>query len=297
MGDGRARLPDETGRATRPDGVGIAYEVFGSGEPTVVLLPSAPIVHSRQWKGQIHFLSRRYRVVTYDGRGNGLSDRPVDSAAYEASQMVGDLEAVMDATGTTCAVLVGLCSDGVWNAVRFAVANPTRALGIVAFAVGVPLLTPAHPFRVAFSFQDEFSTDEGWAKVNRHYWRRDYAGFAEFFFSEITSEPHSTKQIEDAVSWALDGSVEAMIADASVESHLDLASVEATVRAVACPMLLVHGSEDTCQPVQRAHRLSALTGAPLVVLEGADHMIPGRHPVKANLLIRDFVDSISEGSS
>ncbi len=297
MGDGRARLPDETGRVTRADGVGIAYEVFGSGEPTLVLLPSAPIVHSRQWKGQIHFLSRRYRVVTYDGRGNGLSDRPVDSAAYEASQMVGDLEAVMDATGTTCAVLVGLCSDGVWNAVRFAVANPTRALGIVAFAVGVPLLTPPHPFRVAFSFQDELSTDEGWAKVNRHYWRRDYAGFAEFFFSELTSEPHSTKQIEDAVSWALDGSVDAMIADASVESHLDLASVEATVRGVACPMLLVHGSEDTCQPVQRAHRLSALTGAPLVVLEGADHMIPGRHPVKANLLIRDFVDSISEGSS
>jgi pimeloyl-ACP methyl ester carboxylesterase len=57
-------------------------------------------------------------------------------------------------------------------------------------------------------------------------------------------------------------------------------------------MLLVHGTDDTCQPLARAKRLSALTGAPLVVVDGADHMIPGRHPVLANLLIRDFVESL-----
>jgi pimeloyl-ACP methyl ester carboxylesterase len=54
-------------------------------------------------------------------------------------------------------------------------------------------------------------------------------------------------------------------------------------------MLLVHGTEDTCQLPARAERLAELTGAPLVLVEGADHMIPGRHPVLANLLIRDFV--------
>ena len=77
-----------------------------------------------------------------------------------------------------------------------------------------------------------------------------------------------------------------------VESSLDLATVEATCRAVRCPMLIVHGTEDTCQPIARSRRLSELTGAPLVVVEGADHMIPGRHPVLANLLIRDFIRSI-----
>jgi pimeloyl-ACP methyl ester carboxylesterase len=293
---GRARLPDQTGRVTRPDGVRIAYEAFGSADPTIVLLPSAPIVHSRQWKGQVPFLSRHYRVVTYDGRGNGRSDRPTATAAYAEPLIVGDLEAVLDATSTARAVLVGLCGDGVWRAIEFAAANPGRVLGIVAFAVGVPLLSPPHPFRLGISFEDELSTDDGWAKLNRHYWRRDYPGFAEFFFSEITSEPHSTKQIEDAVSWAVDGSVDAMIADAGVEPGWDVASVEATCRAVTCPMLLVHGTEDTCQPIARARRLSELTGAPLIVVEGADHMIPGRHPVKANLLIRDFVNSISGGA-
>jgi pimeloyl-ACP methyl ester carboxylesterase len=294
--DGRAVLPVETARVARPDGVGIAYEVFGSGDPTILLLPSAPIVHSRQWKGQVPYLSRRYRVVTYDGRGNGRSDRPVESAAYASARMVGDLEAVMDATDTAQAVLVGLCGDGVWRAIEFAAANPARVLGIVAFAVGVPMLAPPHPWKVTHSFDDELPTDEGWAKVNRHYWRSDYRGFAEFFFGEVTSEPHSTKQIEDAVEWAMDGSVDAMIADMSVELDLDLTKVEAICRAVTCPMLLVHGTEDTCQPIERARRLSELTGAPLIEIEGADHMIPGRHPVKANLLIREFVDALPGGA-
>jgi pimeloyl-ACP methyl ester carboxylesterase len=293
MADGRAVLPVATGRVTSPDGVGIAYEVFGSGDPTLVLLPSAPIIHSRQWKGQVPYLSRRYRVVTYDGRGNGRSDRPVEAPAYAEPRMVDDLGAVMDATGTARAVLVGLCGDGVWRAIEFAASNPARVLGIVAFAVGVPLLAPPHPWKVEHSFEDELPTDEGWARINRHYWRRDYRGFAEFFFSEVTSEPHSTKQIEDAVEWATDGSVDAMIADMTVESDLDIAKVEAICRAVACPMLLIHGSIDTCQPIERARRLSELTGAPLIEIEGADHMIPGRHPVKANLLIRDFVDALT----
>jgi pimeloyl-ACP methyl ester carboxylesterase len=288
----RARLPDETGRVTRPDGVRIAYEVYGLGDPTLVFLPSTPIVHSRQWKGQVPYLSRHYRVVTFDGRGNGRSDRPTEPDAYREERIVGDIEGVMDATGTHAAVLVGLCSDSVWRAIELASSKPDRVLGIVAFAVGVPLLTPPHPWRVKWSFEDELPTDEGWAKVNRHYFRRDYPGFAHFFFQEITSEPHSTKQIEDAVEWATDGSVDAMIADAEVDQDYDLASVEATCRAVRCPMLLIHGTEDSCQPLSRAQRLSELTGAPLVVVEGADHMIPGRHPVLANLLIRDFVRSL-----
>jgi pimeloyl-ACP methyl ester carboxylesterase len=290
----RAVEPAEAGFVGSPEGVRIAYEVFGAGDPPIVMLPSTPIVHSRQWKGQVPYLSRHNRVVTFDGRGNGLSDRPTDPDAYREEFMVGDIERVMDATGTDAAVLVGLCGDGVWRAIELAAAKPDRVLGIVAFAPGVPLLAPPHPWRVQWSFEDELPTDEDWAKVNRHYFRRDYPGFARFFFEQITSEPHSTKQIEDAVEWAIDGSVEAMIADNEVDQSWDLATVEATCRDVRCPMLLVHGSEDTCQPVARSHRLSELTGAPLVIVEGADHMIPGRHPVLANLLIRDFVRSLQE---
>jgi pimeloyl-ACP methyl ester carboxylesterase len=288
----RAVEPNQTGKVQRADGVGIAYEVFGAGDPSIVFLPSTPIVHSRQWKGQVPYFSRRHRVIAFDGRGNGRSDRPTTPEAYEELRLVGDVDSVMDATVTRAAVLVGLCGDGVWRAIQLAAARPERVLGIVAFAAGVPLLSSPHPWRVQWSFDDVLPTDEGWAKVNRHYYRRDYPGFARFFFSEITSEPHSTRQIEDAVEWAVEGSVEAMIADAEVENATTLAEVEATCRAVLCPMLLVHGTEDRCQPIARSRRLAELTGAPLVEVEGANHMIPGRHPVLANLLIRDFVERL-----
>jgi pimeloyl-ACP methyl ester carboxylesterase len=294
---GRARLPDETGVVRSVDGVAIAYEVFGQGDPTIVLLPSAPIIHSRQWKGQVPYLSRRWRVITYDGRGNGRSDRPEDPEAYLPERVEADLEAVLGATATREAVLVGLCGDGVWTAVRFAAARPERIRGIVAFAVGVPLLSPPHPWRLQYSFTDPLPTDEGWAKVNEHYWRRDYRGFAEFFFGEMLPERYSTKQLEDVVGWVMDGSMEAMRADMHAPVQRTLEDVVTVCRSVRAPMLLVHGTEDRCQPLTRAQTLSELVGAPLVILEGAGHLIPGRQPVKANLLIADFVRRLSGSSS
>ena len=202
----------------------------------------------------------------------------------------------MDATGTDRAVLVGLCSDGVWRAIRLAAAQPERVLGIVAFGSASRGSSPPQPHYVAASatFDDELPASR-LGEDERHYWRRDYPDFARFFFAQMTSEPHSTKAIEDAAGWAIDGSVEAMLAEAQGRFLFDREAVEAICRAVRCPMLLVHGTEDRCQPLARAHRLAELTGAPLVVVEGADHMIPGRHPVLANLMIRDFVRSL-EGS-
>ena len=292
---GVARRPDASGFATTSDGVRLAYDVYGSGPTTIVLLPSSPIIHARQWKAQIHYLSRSYRVIAYDGRGNGRSDRPTDPTSYDDDRVARDVVAVLDATETPAAVLVGQCGDGVWRSIRLAASDPDRVLGIVAFAVGVPRLSPPQPHYVQWSFDDELPSDEGWAKYNRHFWQRDYPAFVQFFFEEMTTEPHSTKAIEDAVSWALDGSVDVMLADAEAEFALDREAIEAVCRSVTCPMLLVHGTEDHCQPIARAERLAELTGAPLVVVDGANHMIPGRHPVLANLLIRDFMRSIDEG--
>jgi pimeloyl-ACP methyl ester carboxylesterase len=274
------------------DGVRLHFEVYGTGETTIVFMPSTPIVHARQWKAQIHYLSRHHRVIAYDGRGNGQSDRPTDVASYGGDHLMEDARAILDATGTERAVLVGLCGHAVWPAVQFAARWPDRALGIVAFAVGVPFITPPHPWMAQYGFHDELATDEGWAKLNEHYWRRDYPGFVRFFFGELTSEPHSTKVLEDTVAFALEGSVEAMLAEGGVESPWTRETVEAICRDVRCPLLIVHGTNDHCQPLARAHRLAQLTGGRLVIVDDADHLIPSRHPVLANLLIHDFVRSL-----
>src|SRR5215831_14128545 len=103
----RAKLPDESGFVER-DGVKLAYEVYGSGPQTMVFLPNWQIVHSRVYKAQLPYFSERFRCITYDGRGNGKSDRPDDVAAYSLDNYVADALAIMDATQTGSAVIVGL---------------------------------------------------------------------------------------------------------------------------------------------------------------------------------------------
>ena len=71
----RARYPDAEGYVER-DGARLFWECYGEGDPTVYLLPTWSIVHSRFWKAQIPYLARHSRVLTFDGRGNGRSDRP-----------------------------------------------------------------------------------------------------------------------------------------------------------------------------------------------------------------------------
>ena len=125
----RARYPDETGYIER-DGVKLYYEVYGSGEPTVFLLPTWSIIHSRHWKMQIPYLARHCRVVTFDGRGNGRSDRPQESRAYDEREFAADALAVLNATNTERAVIVGFSMGG-QRGLLLAAAHPERVQGAV----------------------------------------------------------------------------------------------------------------------------------------------------------------------
>ena len=112
----RARYPDDEGYVER-EGVRVFYEVYGDGEPTVFLLPTWSIVHSRYWKMQIPYFARHFRVLTFDGRGNGKADRPSGIAAYTEWEFAEDSLAVMDATGTETAVVVGFSCGALWGTV------------------------------------------------------------------------------------------------------------------------------------------------------------------------------------
>ncbi len=294
----RAREPDLSGFAER-DGVRIGYEVFdgplgGAADTTVLLMPSWSIVHSRLWKAQVGYLARHYRVVTFDGRGCGRSDRPEGAAAYTDEQFADDAVAVMDATGTREAVLVGL-SCGATFSVHVAAEHPERVLGICAIApaCGFRLGLP-HRGKVAW---DEQSTDtEGWAKYNKHYWLEgDYEDFLAFFFAHMFNEPHSTKQIEDAISWGMEIAPQTLSDTTAGRLGLEGAvctPLEPVCARVKCPVLVIHGTADAIRPHQIAERMAELTGGSLVLLEGVGHGPTSRHPVRLNLMIREFVDSL-----
>jgi pimeloyl-ACP methyl ester carboxylesterase/predicted glycosyltransferase len=287
----RARYPDADGYVER-DGVKVGYEVFGegSGEPAIVFVPIDAIVHSRAWKAQVPYLARTSTVVTIDPRGNGRSDRPQSAAAYADTEFVADTIAVMDAAGIGQAVLVGLCTSS-WRALLTAGAHPDRVLGVVAIASWAPFLTPPHPHRLVYDFDQVLDTDEGWAKCNRHYWLRDWRGYAEFFFGELLSEPHSTKQREDCVGWAMEIGPETMLVhDDAPFSSASREETEAVLQRVSCPVLVIHGRQDRCQPCERGQRVAELTGGDLLLLEGAGHLPQAREPVVVNQAIKAFAD-------
>jgi len=278
----RARYPDESGYVER-DGVSLHYEVYGSGEPTVLLLPTWSIVHSRHWKMQIPYLARHCRVLSFDGRGNGRSDRP--SSGYDESAFAADALAVMDATATERAVLVSL-SLGAQRALLLAANEPERIEAAVFICPAVPLGKP--PDARVYPWNEELDTDEGWAKYNRHYWLKDYRGFLEFFFSQMFTEPHSTKPIEDCVGWGLETDAETLIATQLGDS-LDSDTARELAGRLRCPVLVIQGSEDAITGPGRGVALAEATGGDLVMLEGSGHGPHVRDPVKVNLLLRELV--------
>ena len=283
----RARYPDREGFVER-DGVRVFYEVYGEGERTILLLPTWSIVHSRHWKAQIPYLARHARVVTFDGRGNGRSDRPPGVEHYIEHEFAADALAVMDATGTEVATLVTVSAGALWGTI-VAAEHPGRVDGIVYIGPAVTL-APGHPERqVPRGFDEEHETYEGWAKYNSHYWSREYREFLEFFFAHCFPEPHSTKQIEDCVGWGLDTDPETL---ADTSRALSLSGSERFREACArvqCPVLVIHGDEDRIRPHAQGAALAEVTGGTLVTLEGGGHLPHARDPVKVNLLLRDFV--------
>jgi pimeloyl-ACP methyl ester carboxylesterase/predicted glycosyltransferase len=282
----RARYPDESGFVER-GGVRVFYEVYGTGEPTVLLLPTWSLVHSRHWKMQIPYLARHCRVVTFDGRGNGRSDRPQDPEAYDERQFAADALAVMDETNTDRAMIVGFSLGG-QRGLLLAAEQPERIDGAVFIGPsfvggGEPL-----PERTVYDFDTEYETNEGWSKHNRFHWLRDYRDWVEFFISKMFTEPHSTKPIEDAVGWGLETDAETMIATQDA-AGLTPEEARALCRRVRCPVLVIHGQDDAITSHTRGAAFAEQTRGRLVVLEGSGHAPHIRDPVRVNLLLRDFI--------
>ena len=279
----RARYPDSSGHIAR-DGVRLYYEVYGSGDHTVFLLPTWSIVHSRHWKMQIPYLARHWRVITFDGRGNGRSDRP--SAGYDESEFAADALAVMDATGTENATIVSL-SVGAQRALILAADHPERVTGAIFICPAVPL-APAVPERTRYPWDEVLPADNGWAKDNLYYWLRDYRGFLEFFFSQMFTEPHSTKAIEDCIGWGLETTAETLIAT-EIGNGLDEAATRELCGRLRCPVLVIQGTADAITGPGRGTALAEATGGHLALLDGSGHGPHVRDPVRTNLVLRDFI--------
>jgi pimeloyl-ACP methyl ester carboxylesterase len=285
----RARYPDSDGIVVR-DGVEIRYERYGQGWPTILLLPAWSLVHSRHWKMQVPYLARHFTVVCFDGRGSGGSGRPADPGAYSDAAFASDALAVMDAAGIGRAVLVSV-SRGVLWALRLCAEHPDRVLGSVFIAPSALLVPPLAERRVQ-RFDEVIEDPVGWQTYNAHFWKTHYPEFVTFFVGRMFTEPHSTKQIEDVTGWGLKTDGETLAAADRALEGSDAAATRRLAARVACPVLVMHGTQDAVRSYAEGEALADCTGGALVTLAGAGHFPHARDPVRVNLLIKQFADRV-----
>jgi len=285
----RARYPDGDGLVVR-DGIEIRFERYGQGQPAILLLPTWSLVYSRHWKMQVPYLARHFTVVCFDGRGSGGSGRPAEAAAYTDGQFALDALAVMDAAGIESAVLVSVSCGALW-ALRLCAEHPDRVLGSVFIAPTAPLVPPLAE-RLVQRFGEVIDDPVGWQTYNAHYWETHYPEFVTFFVGRIFTEPHSTKQIEDAMGWALEIDGETLAAAHRGLECCEAAATRGLAAQLACPVLVMHGTQDAVRGHAEGEALADCTGGALVTLAGAGHFPHTRDPVRVNLLIKQFVDRV-----
>lgn len=139
------------------DGLKLAYRVEGQGHP-VLLIHGFGSTHGVNWvdTGWAKALvAAGYRVIMYDGRGHGQSDKPHDEDAYSLSLMAEDAVALLDHLGEPGADVVGY-SMGAMVALVMAMNHPERVDRVVAAGVGENLLEPG---READSVADALLAD------------------------------------------------------------------------------------------------------------------------------------------
>lgn len=288
----RARQPDAAGTVQR-GAVDIGWERFGDGQQTLLLCGVDPIVDAGMWKAQVPWFAPRHTVITFDPPGNGTSSRTTDRRVYSDDEFVAIALDVLDANGVERAVVAGVC-QGAGIALVLAADHADRVDGVVAINPGLTLSPPhAHRrTRRGAGFDDVLDNDDGWNKENRHYWLRDWAGYCDFYFGKMLPEPHSTKHHDDCIEWALGTSAEQMLAYDEAEPPTprddEGYAVELCSR-VRCPVLVICGDRDQCQPPERSHRVAELTGGDLVVMSSSGHLPHARDPVVVNREISAFL--------
>lgn len=147
-------MPDEaeTRYAVTMDGVHIAYQARGEGQYDLVLIPGFTTnfeieLEDPRFARLIAALSARWRVILFDKRGSGLSDR---ENTPDMEMRADDLRAVLDAVGSKAAILAGV-SEGAALAMFFAATYPQRVAALVSFDGWARIAwAPDYPFGMSY---------------------------------------------------------------------------------------------------------------------------------------------------
>lgn len=269
----------------------VAYQVVGHGPTDLVLVRSAISHLEVLWEepSMARFLSQLAsftRLILFDKRGTGLSDRNVGVATLE--DRIDDIRVVLDAVGSERAVLVGTL-DGAPMSLLFAATYPDRVVGLVLYGAMVRgLWAPEYPWA---------PTREQW-EAAIHQDETDWG--SESHVDRLTAVLAPSRMPDPEFKrWR--GRITRNGASPAEGAALARMNMEIDVRpllaAVHCPTLVIHSTGDRMAPLEGSRYLtSAIPGAQFKEIATSDHLLwvnpePRMQFVQA---VREFVEAIGE---
>ena len=251
-------------RYTRSDDLHIAYQVTGGGDIDIVLISGFVSHLDLDWDDprHAHFLDRlgtMGRLIRFDKRGTGMSDRPPGVPDLETR--MHDVLAVMDAVGSEHAVLVGY-SEGGPMAVMMAAMHPERVQSLVLYG--------CYAKRV-------WSEDYPWAQTEE-----ERSAYTDILVQQWDWEadlryrcPSGDKAMQEWWTHRMRASA----TPATVRALMDMNSlvdVRALLPSLTLPTLVLHRTGDQVCPIEGSRWMAGqIAGATMIELEGDDHFVSG----------------------
>ena len=237
--------------------VHVAYQVFGEG-PDLVVAPGF-VSHFENYWDEPHFArslnkaSGFFRVVLFDKRGTGLSDRVAHLPHMD--ERMDDLRAVMDAVGIERANLFGI-SEGGSLAALFAASHPERTQSLVLYG--------------SFArFRHWIATDQAWDALLKYMDEAWGSGKSLPAFAPSKANDSAIQEWWGKFE-RLGASPSAAIALMTINREIDISGILHSIRV---PTLVLHRTEDTLVSVEGGRELAAgIPGARLVEFPGTDHL-------------------------
>ncbi|KAA1243027.1 alpha/beta fold hydrolase [Aquimarina sp. RZ0] len=251
-------------RYTKSGHINIAYQVFGSGTIDLVYIPGWVSNIDWMWACPelvkfLKELGKIARVILFDKRGTGLSDRVVEFPTLE--ERMDDIRAVMDAVGSQKAVLFGHSEGGSVSAL-FAATYPNRTISLIAFGIFAKrIYTPDYP----------------WAPTNVERQavydmiEKSWGSGAMNLESLAPSKANDTRFMDWLASYFRSGaSPRAALILTKMNTQVDIVDILGSINV---PTLLLQRTHDIDVKIEEGRFIAErIQGAKFVEFEGSDHL-------------------------
>jgi 3-oxoadipate enol-lactonase len=268
-------MPQTTG-----NGINLYYEVHGEGEPLLLIMGLS--LNSKSWFRTLPALSEHFKVIIFDNRGTGHSDKP--NSPYSIEQMAEDAKCVLDAAGVESAHVYGISMGGM-IAQRLALLYPSRVRSLILGCTtsgGASHVQPsAEVSMLMLSRGSSVATPEEMA------WATAPILYSQSFIEnqrELVAEDIQRRIEIPVLPYAYILQLQACLAH---DTYNDIDQIKV-------PTLVIHGDEDKLVPYQNGVTLAEkIPNAEFLTIQGAGHIYVTEANDLVNERVIDFLKTIS----